>query len=286
MAPPEPKSKLDSEYTQKPWKYIGYRGFTTFLDSDNNFLVFRRYGVLNARLLLSLQDKIAVEEKKLQDLELKLSRKESEDVHNGSFRQEMFGEREDALNEIYKLIKEYNDLLIQYSTIRAWPNALERNIQSVGNWLDNMEGVILDEEQGYIKQPNDLFALAPKEKSPLGRLFGRSSCFDSVRAWKKKSSQPEELNSPWSEFVTYTDDAKVERFVRFVLTIIGMVMLIAPLWILAVTHGMMQRLGVITIFILLLLVIVASTTTAKSFENLAATAAYAAVHVVFLQITD
>jgi uncharacterized membrane protein len=82
-----------------------------------------------------------------------------------------------------------------------------------------------------------------------------------------------DLVSPYSDFVYYTDDAKVENFVRVFLTVLGMVMLIAPLWILAVTHGRMERLGVITSFIVLFLVLVAFTTTARSFESLAATAA-------------
>jgi len=30
------------ELDEKPWKYVGYRGYTEFLVSDNDFLVFRR----------------------------------------------------------------------------------------------------------------------------------------------------------------------------------------------------------------------------------------------------
>lgn len=166
-----------------------------------------------------------------------------------------------------------DDLLIQYSTIRAWPTAPENNIQSVGNWLHNTKGAIHDEEAAYIKRSNDLIALAPKTKSPLRRLFERSSFFHSVKAWKKKPPQPMDIVSPYSEFVYYIDDARVESFVRVFLTVLGMVMLIAPLWILAVTHGRIPRLGVITSFIVLFLGLVAFTTTARPFESLAATAA-------------
>jgi hypothetical protein len=106
-------SELDAqnatEIRKKPWKYIGYRGFTTFLDSDDNFLVFRRYGILNTRLLLYLQDKIAVAEKELEDIDIRFAKKETGNVNNGSFRQEMIGERARVLEQIHDLIKEYSE---------------------------------------------------------------------------------------------------------------------------------------------------------------------------------
>jgi hypothetical protein len=52
-----------------------------------------------------------------------------------------------------------------------------------------------------------------------------------------------------------------------------MIMLIVPLWVLAITEGIMKRLGVITGFIVLFLGLIAFTTTARSFESLAAAAA-------------
>jgi hypothetical protein len=48
----------------KAWKKIGYRGFSAFLNLDNDLLIFRRFGKLNIRLLLYLQDEIAVLEER------------------------------------------------------------------------------------------------------------------------------------------------------------------------------------------------------------------------------
>ena len=74
----------------KPWKTIGYRGFSAFLASDTDFLIFRRFGTLNARILLFLQDEITSLEEELERLELFHASPEAADVHNGSFRQEAF----------------------------------------------------------------------------------------------------------------------------------------------------------------------------------------------------
>jgi hypothetical protein len=53
----------------KPYKYIGYPGFCDYLADDNDGLLFRRFGALNARVLLSLQHDIEVQEQHLMDLD-------------------------------------------------------------------------------------------------------------------------------------------------------------------------------------------------------------------------
>jgi hypothetical protein len=63
----------------------------------------------------------------------------------------------------------------------------------------------------------------------------------------------------------------------------GLAMLIGPLWILESIADSKTRLGVITAFVVAFTVLVSSVTVAKHFEVLAATAAYAAVLMVFLQ---
>ncbi|KAH8198234.1 hypothetical protein TruAng_007618 [Truncatella angustata] len=44
-----------------------YRKVATFLDSDENFMIYRRFGYLHARMLLRLQDKLRVLESLLDD---------------------------------------------------------------------------------------------------------------------------------------------------------------------------------------------------------------------------
>jgi hypothetical protein len=92
----------------KPWKEIGYRGFSAFLASDNDFLIFRRFGAINARLLLYLQDEIAILEEELEELETECMAKGAEDVHNGSFRQEALPERTEILEALNVKIRQYS----------------------------------------------------------------------------------------------------------------------------------------------------------------------------------
>lgn len=164
--------------------------------------------------------------------------------------------------------------LLQYSAICAWPEAPKNNVQSVRNWLHNANNPIHDEETAYIKRSHDLVSLAPKAKSPLRRLFECSSYFRLAEIWKRKPSKDVDISFPYPEMVYYADDSRIEYFIRLLITVLGMIMLITPLWVLAITHGTMKRLGVITGFIILFLSLVAFTTTARPFESLAAAAAY------------
>jgi hypothetical protein len=74
--------------------------------------------------------------------------------------------------------------------------------------------------------------------------------------------------------VTYFSDKRIDRFITFLVVGVGMIMLIAPMWILYGLQSNLQKLGTITGFIVLFLVLVVSATVAKPFEALAATAAY------------
>jgi uncharacterized membrane protein len=65
----------------------------------------------------------------------------------------------------------------------------------------------------------------------------------------------------------------MEVFVTVVITIIGFIMLVAPLWWLLFVDNKTIQLAIITCFITLFLSLISSVTVAKPFESLAATAA-------------
>jgi len=74
------------EIAKKPWKYIGYKGYSDFVASDNDFFIFRRFTSLNSRVALLLQDQLSLLEEQLEELDRQYSRKEAGDINNGSFR--------------------------------------------------------------------------------------------------------------------------------------------------------------------------------------------------------
>jgi hypothetical protein len=60
-SPQRPASEESVSATDEqklPWKYIGHKVFSRWIASDQTFFVMRRFGALNARVALSLQDEI------------------------------------------------------------------------------------------------------------------------------------------------------------------------------------------------------------------------------------
>jgi hypothetical protein len=175
-----------------------------------------------------------------------------------------------------------DELLIQHSTLRDRPHVPERNVSSILNWFYNTQNAIEEQEAAYIKQPYDLIQLVPKSTTPLRRLLERSTHFRLSKLWKK-DPPPLPVHSTHADMLHYSCDDRIDMYLGVTIVVLGSSMLIAPLWTLAYTEGMKQRLGVITGFIMLFLGLVSFTTVAKPFESLAAAAAYSAVLAVFLQ---
>lgn len=95
----------------KEWKYTGYRGFSSFVSSDDDFFILRKFGSLNARVILALQDEICRLERDLTALDDECSQKTGPDYHNGSFRDDLGSPRSELLiRKIYGKLKDYSML--------------------------------------------------------------------------------------------------------------------------------------------------------------------------------
>ncbi len=178
-------------------------------------------------------------------------------------------------NSIYKATNSSPDeLALAHAQIRAQAPVPARNIQSVSNWLYNKGNAISEPETTYLNHTADLFAMVPKYKSALRRLLERSQSFRLSSLWRTKSTVIASTKSHIeSEEVYYSSDKSIDQFVTAIILFVGVAMLIVPLWILQFVQGSVNRLGVITVFIVLFLVLLSGTTIAKPFESLAGAAA-------------
>jgi hypothetical protein len=80
----------------------------------------------------------------------------------------------------------------------------------------------------------------------------------------------------------WPNDQRMEKVSSVAISVAGLAMLIGPVWILAYLKPITYRLAVISSFIVIFFVVLA-VTRSRLYESLAATAAYSAVLVVFLQ---
>src|SRR5271156_4507892 len=86
----------------------GYPQFAAFLDSDDNFMVYRRYGYLHARLLLQKQEQLRQLEEALDNMDYddKLAKPASLTTLKGYCTQEA-SERRALEEDIEKKLLEY-----------------------------------------------------------------------------------------------------------------------------------------------------------------------------------
>jgi hypothetical protein len=135
-----------------------------------------------------------------------------------------------------------------------------------------------------------LVSIHPKAKSP-GRNFLEQVAFGGgrfnrtgipwLRGWFSRDA-PKNIVSLRNEDTVWPNDQRMERVSSVLISVVGLAMLIGPVWILAYLKPIVWRLAVISAFIVIFFVVLA-VTRSRLYEALAATAAYSAVLVVFLQ---
>ena len=164
-------------------------------------------------------------------------------------------------------------MLLKFGQLRSLPTASARNVTSVSNWLYNNGDPVADEEVLYLKNRGDLVPVLPKSKSSLRLLLEKFEGFRLFSHWRLDRPDVGRLDCADYEHVFYTSDDKMERFIAIIILVLGLVMIIASLWILNAIKAAETRLGVITMFIVLFVCLLSFTTVAKPFESLAGAAA-------------
>ncbi|KAL7943826.1 hypothetical protein V8C42DRAFT_328546 [Trichoderma barbatum] len=287
-----------------PWRYIGYRGYSRFISSVNDFFILRRFSVLNVRVALALQHQLVMLERQLDELDDKYEG--DPPVHNGRFEGDA-EDREELLSRIEEKLRKYNELILQQSALRSYKPAPQQNIKNIFRWHSNHahRAVCLHEQQylhygrgdGYLngyadaceetehtqktRTDDDLICVVQQDKAPLRRVVDSSRIFRSMSLSETKRGQASEHDA---EDVSYYSEKRLDLFVSLTTTMIGLAMLVTPLWILQSTKSLQIKLIVITVFIIVFLLVLSFGMVARPFEALGATAGYAAVLMVFIQL--
>lgn len=169
---------------------------------------------------------------------------------------------------IYIVKDEY---LSSYAVIRSWTRAQDYQIANVENWVASNPGAISLAEQQFIKTGGDVVPLVFRNRSLLHRLLER---YEPMLKFRRFRRQPRPDQSV-SKSIYYYSHTRVEITVSATITsiVVGVVLLLAPMWALHFVTNDLARLGVITAFIVNFTELVGASTLAKPFEVLAGTAA-------------
>jgi len=247
-----------------------------------------------------MQDELVELETRLEDLDrVNADFLPDENFDNGSFRKDEDEERRKIVSQTIpeKLLRfsesfgpssvgsadSVDNFVNSYAQLVNKPALREQDRQQVEKWFKAHPRAIDIEEARFIEHYDDLVAVHPKARSWFRTILEWTFVFK-LPIFRREPGGYELIRDEHTDGVVWSDEKRLESFCTAVVAVIGLGMLIGPLWILNVVQNTEARLGVITGFIALFFVLVAVATNAKVFESLAAAAAYSAVLMVFLQL--
>lgn len=169
-----------------------------------------------------------------------------------------------------------DEFVALHADMKARPNVLPRQIVNLKNWHANNHNAILEEEQAYIQQDEDLITIVPIAKTPLRRHMEKTEWFRTSRWFRRqppKTALPSHAPDTEEKNVFYHADAKIKALDSGLVMLMGLSMLVAPLWILYAVTANKDRLEVIIFFVTAFLALLQLVTVASPAEILAATAA-------------
>lgn len=159
-----------------------------------------------------------------------------------------------------------------HAELKTKPNALPRQIANLKTWHSNYDKAILDEERAYLNQDEDLITIVPIVKTPLRRYMEKTKWFRTTH-WFQRRPKSVSTSATEDRRIFYHSDDLIAAFDSGLVVLIGLLMLVAPIWVLYAVNATKDRLGVITVFVTAFLLLLQLLTMASPAEVLAAAAA-------------
>ncbi|CAD6580764.1 MAG: hypothetical protein ASARMPRED_000322 [Alectoria sarmentosa] len=283
----------------------GFPRISCFLDSDDAFMVYRRFGSLYSRLLLSKQDEMSKLEGRLHAMD-QMDQAENNghylmsrtlDVEREQIPEAWEGQsRIQLLERLEKLALQYAELLLKAQQLKAMDRPSNRDYRSVLSFMENDGGQLFEEDMEFIYEKEDLVTLRPgREYAWLDGLLERT--LKVLRFFLLSQSQylfPTHSLVPALRFLTvprketrdktddkdihYYDRDRISTCVTMIITTIVLALLMVPIWLLyrlsvkgtiATSH---DTIGVVLVFTLVFSAALSAFTKARRHEIVAASA--------------
>ncbi len=107
-AKPKPEPTARDLTEEKPWQQVGYQAYCDLLALESDFFIVRRFGSLNVRVALRMQDAISRLGEQLAQIEGE-NRQPDKEIDNGTFREDTVSERSRLLDQISPLLYRYSE---------------------------------------------------------------------------------------------------------------------------------------------------------------------------------
>lgn len=268
------------------WITHGYPAFSRYLSSGRDLFVLRRFGEENALVLLHLQNKIRLCVERLRKINIrsdqdpdKFNRRKDRLTLSQKDSTPYEKERDDLIMELQSLLAQYNQHVLSYAQVRALPSATKDHIRNLDTWHRNHQYAIEKSERYDDGFEYDLVSITYQPQIALARLLAKLPFLRWLFRNKPKPGQV------WEEEIESWSDKGMKVFSDIVAVLFGLGMLLGPMWWLNYVTDSTAELAIISGFVTLFASVLITVCSGKPVEVLAATAAYSAVLVVFLQNT-
>ncbi|KAK1241109.1 hypothetical protein MKX08_001083 [Trichoderma sp. CBMAI-0020] len=274
----------------------GFPSLSNFIasDKDGTSAIFKRFNRLAARNLLVLQSELAVLEAKLDqyDHEDQAGREDKEDRLNAlqslrnwedyKARNDKNSDRMRLLEQIRTTLKEYREALIFESTLAKIPTPDRKILKAFrinffhGRPEESKDWPMLGgHSSGLYEDPDDLLVLHTTEPPDRLTVFAQDYLGFFFRDENTHGASAGPL-------VGYASGKKISTFISYLSAILAALLLVGAIIILYKTKSNDLKLGLLALFTTMFAASVGLLTNAKQAEVFGATAAYAAVLVVFV----
>ncbi|KAK4994332.1 hypothetical protein LTR66_005604 [Elasticomyces elasticus] len=236
---------------------MGYPRLASFLNSDDNFLICRRFGVLHNRVMLYRQDE-------LDQLEAHLMALDAEDADEDP-RALMSRKRDDRRED---------DLVFRARSMTSLQKPMGRNYTSVFNWMYH-NAPLCEPEAEFIKHEDDFVALADAQEGGwfdgfVEDILSMMPC----RVTRLLFSTPAQRASTADSLVYLYSKRRIDTLVRLLITMLAVALLMAPVVVLfRAEESDAIKIVVVLLFTVFFSVALSMFTKAKRQEVFAATAA-------------
>ncbi|KAF1966737.1 hypothetical protein BU23DRAFT_313566 [Bimuria novae-zelandiae CBS 107.79] len=265
----------------------GYPSLATFLDSDECFMVYRRFGFLQSRLLLDKQDELRELERKLDRLDTIEAGKDVRWPMTRDVPSVISKPRKQLLQLIEEKYCSYANLLDAAQKMVAMHRPSQGDYTSVQNFMDNRKPLI-QPEGNWVDHEEDLVTLrAGREHawldSGIEKMLKWFHCDLLERVFGDERSRAKS-----SDLEVYYSRPKISRLANTIITMMILILLIVPIYTMYHLIKDIQTdrayalcMGILVVATLAFSAVLSLFTKAKRHEILAAAAAYCAVLVVF-----
>ncbi|KAE8448984.1 hypothetical protein EG329_008572 [Mollisiaceae sp. DMI_Dod_QoI] len=270
----------------------GYAKVAQLMGSQEEFAILRRFRALNMQKLLYQQAEIIHLEAEVNELAKRDAEHGEREFHAKDWWSLSQGGTEEDLEQWHKFLEinekleHYNDAILKQATLARLEHPRTYDLEFLRSWfrrpgMGSFPLLGMDRDAWDVKNDSDLIAIKPRAAPDMfSKWFTEYLVprYHHVLGQKFKKSLPEHVGAG----IYHYKESTLESVLSILATVVASLLPICSVVALYIIQSNGVRLGMIAIFSACFSFALSIMTSARRIEVFAATAAFAAVNVVFL----